>query len=159
MLSPPIHPFKESLKRSRPVRKILQTDRYRFLRHRIVLVHSPRDPGQTYTRFYRVPLQFEALVGPVFKFLGVMGHQGPLTIAVVGCSNGAEAVSIASVINNRRPEVDFSVRALDNDPTMLKRAQQAVYHLQKVRRRWGPPEEFISSTFSVGRGTPTVRNA
>jgi chemotaxis methyl-accepting protein methylase len=53
-----------------------------------------------------------------------------LSIAVLGCSIGAEVYSILSTIRKARPDLVICMRAVDNSPQVLNVAKEAVYSTQ-----------------------------
>ncbi len=144
-----IQAVRDFLKRSRTVRRILHTRAYHSLRHWLVLRSSERDPQQTFTQFVRLPTQYKALAGPVLDFLLAEDEQRPLTITVIGCANGAEPFSIASVLLWRRPDVEFTVKAYDNNPDMIDRARRAQYTPEQVRAHPRVTDAFVSHTFQL----------
>ena len=79
-----------------------------------------------------MPTQFEALSGPVLDFLLKDREEKRLKIIVLGCSNGAEAYSIASVLKNRHPSVEFKIQASDIDNEAVNKAKSARYTSEEV---------------------------
>src|SRR3989449_3499623 len=92
-----------SLKQLPGIRDLLQTTWWKVRRHRLTLALGQRRNCH-FTCFLRLPTQFEALSGPVLDFLTQNASAKPLDIAVIGCSTGAEAYSIASVLRQRHPD-------------------------------------------------------
>ena len=119
----------------------------RFIHWRIVRFAPRRnDP---FTRFLRLPTQFEALVGPVLDFLALPAG-APLRMICAGCSNGAETVTIAATLAHHRPGLAFHIDAFDIDPAVLAVASAAEYTEQQVRG--GNPfmtDAFVSRVFDV----------
>ena len=123
---------------------------YKRLRHKASLMTNPRE-NSTFTGFYRLPSQFDALTGPVTDFLREEGPDAALNIIVFGCSNGAEPYTIASVLKTTNPELDFSISAFDIDPEIIKRAQSACYSPEsEIYNNRVIPETFVDRTFDRG---------
>ena len=91
--------IKASIKKIPGINFFVKSKTWTSFRHKISLVTDTRE-NSTFTGFFRLPTQFEALSGPVLDFL--LPEQTPknLKIAVIGCSNGSEAYTIASVLMN-----------------------------------------------------------
>jgi chemotaxis methyl-accepting protein methylase len=53
-----------------------------------------------------------------------------LSVAVLGCSIGAEVYSISSTVRRARPDLVIDMCAVDNSPEVLKVAKEAVYSSQ-----------------------------
>jgi chemotaxis protein methyltransferase CheR len=130
------------------VRKFLRTDTYGFLRFRFVLAFSERR-NYSFTRFLRLPSQYDALVGPVLERLDLDRIDHRIKIAVVGCSSGAEVYSIASILRNRVPEVKFTIKAFDIDEEMITRAREGEYTADEVNSDATIPYWFMQDTFHV----------
>src|SRR5262245_31621680 len=100
----------------------LMTAYGRFL-HRLVRVHSPRSTG-TVTFFFRNRPQLELI-----SRLAMQGRvdSEPPRIAVLACSQGAEAYSIACSVRSRWPKAGIQITCSDIDDEVLKFAQRAAY--------------------------------
>jgi len=81
-----------------------------------------------------------------------------LKITIVGCSTGAEAYSIASVLRERHPNLDFTVCAYDIDSECIKIAKNARYTHQQVFSNEKTTANFINTTFDVEEGFHTVKS-
>jgi chemotaxis methyl-accepting protein methylase len=115
-------------------------------RQRALLQRTTRSDSHTYTCFHRSPAQLEALVGPVLSRLEER-RAGRLQITVFAGSNGGEAYTIASTLLERRPVLDFSIRASDLHREMVEHATRATYSLREITQDQQVPEGFIARTF------------
>lgn len=102
-----------------------------------------------FTGFLRLPNQFEALTGPVLAYLAGRPSRPPLRIVVVGCSNGAEAYTIASVLIARAPAIEFVVDAYDIDGGVIEKARSACFDRDEVLNNKILTAEFIQATFDA----------
>lgn len=129
---------------------------WKVCRHRIAQAIEPR-ANSTFTGFLRLPSQFEALSGPVLEFVAGRKPTLPLRVIVMGCSNGAEAYTIASILVARVPPVEFRVDAFDIDGNIIEKARSARYHADEVLNNKVLTPDFIPSTFEIDRGTYRVK--
>jgi chemotaxis protein methyltransferase CheR len=104
-----------------------------------------------FTGFLRLPSQFEALSGPVLSYLAKRQADAPLRIVVAGCSNGAEAYTIASVLVARAPDMKFLIDAYDIDASIIEKARAACFGMDEVLNNKILTNEFIHATFDVNR--------
>jgi len=96
----------------------------------------------------RSPTQFDALSGPVIDFLLQEDREIHLRVAIVGCSNGAEAYSVASVLCDRHPTLEFTVKGYDIDQQIIEKAQKGMYlSRDEVFNNRMITREFVRSTF------------
>jgi SAM-dependent methyltransferase len=102
---------------------------YGHFLHRLVLVHSPRATG-TVTFFFRNRPQLELI-----SKLAMQGRADsePLKIAVLACSQGAEAYSIACSVRSRCPKAKIQITCSDILEEVLKFAQRAAYPAETTR--------------------------
>jgi len=117
---------------------------------RFAMTQSYEDRAdKTFTRFMRVPTQFEALTDSVLP--GVFAHQTSeaLRIVVMGCSNGAEAFSIASVLSRKYPSLDFAIDAYDLSDAMIAQAKSGRFPRDQVDTMHPPTNDFVASTFDA----------
>lgn len=123
-----------------------RTKVWKTLRHRISLIISQRE-NSTFTGFLRLPTQFDALSGPVVEFL--LNHKSaqPLVISVMGCSNGAEAYTISSILSDRRPKLEYEVHAYDINPDCISKARRATFAHEEIFNNKIITRHFIDSTF------------
>jgi len=122
---------------------------WKVFRHRVALLLDQR-ANSTFTGFLRLPTQFDALTGPVMQYLTKeRPPNAPLRIVVIGCSNGAEAYTISSVLINRCPGVEFRIDAYDIDREMCEKARSACYHASEVLNNKILTAEFIQATFDI----------
>jgi chemotaxis protein methyltransferase CheR len=143
-----VNGLREFVKMVPLVAALTQTERWRRLRHRVVLLTDSRNQTITFTRFIRLPTQFDALGGPVIDFFrNSSGSSSPLKIAVLACSNGAEAYSVASVLLRAHPELDFRINASDINSEAIAKAQTARYSLMDVYDNKMMNQEFVEQTF------------
>jgi chemotaxis methyl-accepting protein methylase len=90
------------------------------------------------------------------------GAAKPLRIAVIGCSTGAEAYSVASVLRGRHPELTFTVRAYDLDGECIQKAKRGRYTPQEVFQadmsgRAMVTADFAKATFDIEDGSYVVK--
>lgn len=126
------------------------------IRHRITLLTTDRINAPC-TRFFRGPLQYEALLGPVLDFLHAEEKERTLNITVIGCSNGSEPFTISSILRNRRPDLDFTMHAIDINEEMIEMARVAAYPRENVFNHQKITTEFVSSTFDEEDGLFKVK--
>jgi len=139
--------LKRTTKRLPGVATILESTLYKRLRHKVSLRRGRRE-NSTFTGFYRLPTQFEALTGPVTRFLTHERGDAPLEIIVFGSSNGAEPYTIASVLKASHPDLAFRISAYDIDPQIIEKARGARYSPEDdVYNNRVIQEEFIEQTF------------
>lgn len=129
---------------------------WKVCRHRIALTIEER-ANSTFTGFLRLPTQFEALGGPVVNLLARQRPESPLRIVVMGCSNGAEAYTIASILVARAPRIEFGVDAFDINDAIIEKARSACYRADEVLNNKVLTPEFIQSTFDVDQGDYRVK--
>ena len=150
------------VKRLPGLKSMLETDAWKNFRFKITLLTSRRE-NRHFTRFLRLPTQFEALSGPVLDFLSGGGDKAALKVAVIGCSTGAEAYSIAAVLKSRRPGMEFDIHAYDIDRVCIDKARTGCYTPEEVanNENSGPVkgafDRFVSDTFEIADGRYTVR--
>ena len=131
------------------MRSFLKTNLWCSFRHGIALRRQRRE-NSNFTGFQRLPTQFDALAGPVVDYVFNGGPARSLKIAVLGCSNGAEAYSIASVLRLRQPTWDFVIRACDIDPRIIDKAITGTYSPQtEVFNNHHITDEFVRNTFDI----------
>ncbi len=121
--------------------------RYGLLRHRLSLRFSSRPPQEAFTRFYRTPHQFAALLDPVLEFLKPSQLGRPLHIVVLACSTGAEPYSVASALVNERPDIDFEMIAGDINEELVAKCKQGVYSAEEIFSNELITESFVAQTF------------
>jgi chemotaxis methyl-accepting protein methylase len=134
-----------------------QTTSWRRFRHSVALLANKRINSH-FTGFVRLPTQFEALSGPVISALSQkICTAKRLQIAVLGCSNGAEAYSVASILRRRHPNLDFDVRGYDIDPDCVQIAKGGRYHTDEIFNNRVLPRDFVCSTFNQIDGAFVVK--
>lgn len=104
---------------------------------------------KTFTRFMRVPTQFEALTDAVVPRVLAQKTNEALRIVVMGCSNGSEAFSIASVLCRKYPSLDFAIDAYDLSEEMIAEAKSGRYPRDQVVTAHLPSNDFVTSTFDA----------
>src|SRR6266850_196462 len=129
---------------------------WRIFRHWIALRVDPR-VNSTFTGFLRLPSQFEALTGPVVNYLKKERSSSPIRIVVMGCSNGAEVYTIASMLMARCPGIEFLIDAYDINPDICEKARSACYNAGEVLNNHLLTAEFIQATFEVRDDTYRVK--
>ncbi len=115
-------------------------------RHHLALLGAPR-VNSSFTGFLRLPTQYEALTGPVVDLARRHRDGAPLSVVVLGCSNGAEAYSIASCLGRRHPDLAFDIRAYDIDPECVRAASAARYTHDEVFNNTLIEHDFVDATF------------
>lgn len=117
----------------------------RHIKHWFVVKFTPRT-NRVYTQFNRFPHQYRALVERVIP--GLMAPQNKrLEILVFGCCSGAEPVSLASVIQQHFPQLDFRIRGFDIVASAIGRAKNPLYTEDEIRQGPFVDEDFIAHTF------------
>ena len=125
-----------------------QSVAWKTVRHRVALAIDERT-NSGFTGFLRLPTQFEALAGPVVKFLTGTAMLPTVRIVVMGCSNGAEAYTAASVLTARWPHAELVVDAYDIDARALEKARTACYRADEVFNNKIITAKFVEDTFDV----------
>jgi chemotaxis protein methyltransferase CheR len=128
------------------IRDLLKTNVCRILRFKITLLTSQRRNCH-FTRFLRLPTQFEALSEPVLDFLLKNRSVEALKVTVMGCSTGAEPYSIASILRKRYPDLTFRVYAYDIDQGCIDKARSARYTTEDVLNNELIASGFVNNTF------------
>jgi chemotaxis methyl-accepting protein methylase len=129
---------------------------WKVWRHQIALMIDRRE-NSTFTGFLRSPSQFEALNGPVVNYLTKQQPRSPLRIVVMGCSNGAEAFTIASILTARTPAIEFLIDAYDINGEIVEKAQSACFHADEVLNNKIITSEFVRATFDIDDDTYRVK--
>lgn len=154
--------------RVRQGRRLLKRDmfygvllyRYGQRRHRHLVASAARSDSHTYTAFYRLPAQFDALLGPVLDHIGV-GCDGrrdkPVRISVLAGSIGAEAYTIAAVLSRALPDLTFEIECSDLHVDTVARAEAGEYHRDEVLGR-GIPDALVEALFTREGDTFRVRD-
>ena len=134
-----------------------ETMLFRRLRHRMSLLVDERTNSH-FTGFLRLPTQFEALAGPVMSMLASRpAAPGRLAIAVLGCSNGAEAFTISSVLRRHHPALAFGIRGFDIDGTIVEQARRACYSSDEIYNNKIITDDFVEHTFDRVDGAYRVK--
>lgn len=98
-----------------------------------------------HSEFFR-PMVFHGTRDVLFKFIREHGGRGAIKIAVVGCSAGEEVYSLLAALDQAGLRSRVELRAIDNDPQMLIRAQRAAYSFGEYGGRQnffeGLPREY-----------------
>ena len=159
-MQPPAHPIlhrvADAIRLTPPVQALLHTNTWKSLRHRIALA-TDRRQHFTFTRFLRLPPQFDALAGPVVDHVAPAGRTRSLDIVAIGCSIGAAPYSVASVLVHRHPDLQFTIRASDVDPAVLAHARAARYATSEVFANPEIPRAFVAATFDQVAGGFVVK--
>jgi chemotaxis protein methyltransferase CheR len=139
------------------IKSLIKTTAWRKLRFKIALLTDSR-PNNNFTRFLRLPTQFEALSGPVIDFLFMDRTKKKLKITVLGCSSGAEPYSIASVLRNRHPDLPFAIYAYDIDRASIDKAINARYAYEEVFKAEYMTADFVNATFDREKDFFIIKN-
>lgn len=147
LTSRPVRATYRPLRRMLPFEALARSRWWQSMRFAMTQSYADR-ADKTFTSFMRVPTQFEALTDAVLP--GVFGQQTSeaLRIVVMGCSNGAEAFSIASVLSREYPSLDFAIDAYDLSDAMIAQAKSGRFpreHVVTVH----PSNDFVTSTFDA----------
>jgi chemotaxis protein methyltransferase CheR len=139
------------------VSALVKTNVWQMIRFKITLLVSRRQNCH-FTSLLRLPTQYEALAGPVLDFLVKNGTKKTLKITVLGCSNGAEVYSIASVLRNQYPDLLFDINAYDIDQQSIDKARSARYTQQEVYNTEYLTDDFVHTTFNQGNDFYEIKN-
>ena len=144
----PVRATFRPLKRLLPFEALARSRWWQSMRFAVTQSYADR-ADKTFTRFMRVPTQFEALTDAVLP--AVFAHQTsePFRIVVMGCSNGAEAFSIASVLSRKYPSLDFAIDAFDLSDAMIAQAKSGRFPREQVDTAHPPSSDFVASTFDI----------
>jgi chemotaxis protein methyltransferase CheR len=124
-----------------------QTSTWQKMRHKVSLLVSERE-NSGFTGFLRLPTQFDAFNGPVVKSVRrARTNAARLQITVVGCSNGAEAYTVASLMRSRHPDVAFRLRGYDINQESVAFARRARYAADEIYNNNVITDAFVASTF------------
>ncbi len=95
------------------------------------------------SEFFRDPKYFSLLTTEVFP--GMLKHRNRLNIWSAGCSNGAEAYSVAMILDRLSPLSCHRILATDIDQKCLEKARDGgPYNITEVRN---VPTEFLEKYF------------
>jgi chemotaxis protein methyltransferase CheR len=139
------------------IRALIKTNAWRILRFKITLLTSRRR-NCNFTSFLRMPTQFEALCGPVVDFLLKDETRKVLKITVLGCSTGAEAYSIASILRSHHPNLAFTIHAYDIDKEYVDKARSARYTHEEVFNAEFITADFVNATFDKENDFYVIKN-
>lgn len=128
------------------VRRFADSARGQALHHRLLL-HFESRTCYTFTQFFRLPSQLEALAGPVLDFVDAHRRSEPLRIVVIGCSTGAEPYTVSSVLLECWPRLRFTIDAYDVAPEVLAIARDATYPRSTVLSNPLVKADFVAQTF------------
>ena len=112
--------------------------------HAVVKRAAKRDQNHS-TFFFRNRAELHLLL----RLADQEKHDGALKIAVIGCSKGAEVYSIAGALHLTRPDLRFSVCAVDISEEILEFAKEGVYFTEDhdedraEAARSGPDSETV----------------
>jgi chemotaxis protein methyltransferase CheR len=81
-----------------------------------------------------------------------------LKVTVMGCSTGAEAYSIASILRKRHPDLTFTVYAYDIDKGCIDKAKSARYTQEEVLNNKIITSDFINDTFDKVDGYYVIKS-
>ena len=140
------------------VEEYRQSVAWKIVRHRVALAIDERT-NSGFTGFLRLPTQFEALAGPVVKFVTETGTRSSLRIVVMGCSNGAEAYTAASILMARCPHIELVIDAYDIDARTIEKARSARYRADEVFNNKIITAKFVEDTFDIDDDVYRVKEA
>ncbi len=133
------------------VNSLTKTRWFQRLRYKVTLRLSKKVNCQ-FTSFLRLPTQYEALCGPVLDFLVDGNKAKAVRIVILGCSNGAEPYSVASVLRSRHPDLEFHIDAFDLDSDVVRKAKSMCYTSEEVfSNETGTDQfdDFVKNTFDM----------
>ena len=102
----------------------------------------------TYSRFRRLPGQFDAICGPGLDLLLSHKRTGPLRLLVVGCASGAEPYSLVAELRRCRPHLAVEVLGVDVEPGQIARAKMGIYAADEVLAG-AQADDFVRRVFET----------
>lgn len=96
------------------------------------------------TEFFRTPIKFKELETKILPQL--LQKNNSLKIWSAGCSNGAEAYSVAIILNELSPQGRHKIIGTDIDLEMLRKARIGVYGENEMGQ---VPPEILNKYFHV----------
>jgi len=133
------------------VQRLAHSARGQAFRHRLAL-HLEDRRQYTFTQFFRLPSQLDALTGPVLDFLNARSGSDPIRIVVIGCSTGAEPYTLSSVMLDRCPTLPITIEGYDIDASVLAVARDATYAADEVLGNALVSSDFVTKTFDQRDG-------
>jgi chemotaxis methyl-accepting protein methylase len=116
---------------------------------RKLLDEKKRKQNYTYTCFYRLPAQLEALTSRIIPWLTGGDPAQELIINVFACSTGAEVYTLASEITRVHPHIPFTIYASDLHDETVARGKAATYSPAEAFCNPDIPDTFITRTFDL----------
>lgn len=126
----------------------------RLLKYELVVRFAKRE-NRVYTRFYRFPNQFRALVEKIIPRMraGAIGAETePLEIVVFACCSGAEVFSLVYVLKKHFPGLRFRIRGYDIVASVIEQARAGVFTREDVYQGPFITDEFVNATFDTADG-------
>jgi chemotaxis protein methyltransferase CheR len=148
LTSRPVRATYRPLKRVLPFEALARSRWWQSMRFAVTQSYGDR-ADKTFTRFMRAPTQFEALTDAVLPAMFAQQTTEPLRIVVMGCSNGSEAFSIASVLSRKYPSLNFAIDAYDLSDAMIAQAKSGRFPRDHVDTLHPPPNDFVAATFDA----------
>lgn len=141
--------------------KSLLRPSYRALKYRIRIWFQPRK-NQIYSQFFRFPHQYQALEDRVLPAMGVdtkSDEVAQLKVLMFGCCHGDELYSLASVLRQYSPALNFDIQAYELVDSLVEKARSATYTKDEVM--YGPfvTEAFVDNTFDINGENYLVKPA
>lgn len=99
------------------------------------------------SEFYRNPKRWDVLEKTILPLL--TNNKQQLTIWSAACSTGEEPYSIAMMLKERFPTINYKVIATDLDDQALNKAQEGIYQEQSLKDL---PTTFKNKYFTVKHG-------
>jgi chemotaxis protein methyltransferase CheR len=118
-------------------------------RHKRVHRTAPRSQAHTYTSFRRAPAQLDALTQAVVPFITRARPEGPVSVLIFACSNGAEPYTIAAALTQALPQLDFHIHASDLHREMVDKARAGRYSRDEVLDGEHVTPEFVAGLFDA----------
>lgn len=106
-------------------------------RHRTLNAGADRSQTHLYTAFFRVPAQYDVLLGSALDHVGVSAdgrRDEPLRVAVLAGSIGAEVWTLAAVLGTAVPHLRVEIDCSDLHPETVDQARRGEYDVADVLR-------------------------
>ena len=144
--------MREAIKRVPTIGRLIGTQWWQAYRFGVTL-RTERRENSHFTGFLRLPTQYSLLVGPVLDFLRHRKSPAPLRIFSIGCSIGAEAFTVASVLTSECPNLGFHIDAFDRNEGVIDRARNALFDpISEIFTNRKLTDEFVAKTFDEEPG-------
>lgn len=137
-------------------KRFLESNVWKLFRYKLNQRFGDRR-NTTFTSFLRLHSQYEALSGPVLDFLLADDPDKTLKITVLGCSDGSEPYSIASILKNRHPKLEFKIYAYDIYKEIIYKAKSATYEREEIFCNPRTTVDFVNTTFDIENNSYKIK--